>query len=331
MIPPMDTTPSSSDITTVHPDIIQSHILTRLDGAALASAASATSHLRRLCTEHHLWLNICAATWPSLTEPLAAVLIATFPAGHRSIFSDSFPSLHYSPPPDPSPHPTPPETAAELVSAVDLFYKGKPVFSRVIRTETGKGWFLCSPLWVDLLDPNEVVPTPLKFAQNDEDRWLAHLQENLALSWIMIDPTRKRAANLSSRWPVAARRHWLTGELEVLYAVAMETVQCVVKVTCCGKAGGAVHVREVSLTMEDTEGRHVMGRDSVVILRDAMENGKRKKLDANEAKEGYEKFCVMKREKRERKMRRDKAMDTIAMLVAFTVFAFLFWFMAFGV
>lgn len=92
-----------------------------------------------------------------------------------------------------------------------------------------------------------------------------------------------------------------------------------------------MHVREVSLTMEDTEGRHVMGRDSIVILQNAMENGERKKPNAEEAKARFDKFCVEKREKRERKMRRDKAMDMVAMLVAFAVFALLFWFMAFGV
>ncbi|KAK7324847.1 hypothetical protein VNO77_28726 [Canavalia gladiata] len=315
----------SADITTVHPDIIQSHILPLLDGPALASAASATSQLRRLCIEHHLWHNICSTTWPSLNDPLAAALVSTFPAGHRSIFSDSFPSIHYSPP---NHHPTspPPE---ELVSAVDLYHKGKPVFSRVIRTETRKGWFLCSPLWVDLLDSNELVPTPLMFPQSNEEEWLKELEEDLSLSWIMIDPTRKRAVNLSSRTPVAARRHWLTGEMEVVFAVAMDLVQCIIKVTCCGKSGGAMHVREVSLTMEDMDGRHMIGRDSVVILQGAMESGKRKKVDSLEARARYEKFCRVKRERRERKMRRDKAVDTVAMLVAFTIFALLFWCMTF--
>ncbi|XP_027343929.1 F-box protein At2g27310 [Abrus precatorius] len=314
-----------SDITTVHPDIIQTHILNRLDGPTLASAASAASHLRRLCTEPHLWQNICTAYWPSLNHPLATDLISAFPATHRAIFSDSFPSLHYSPP-NHRPTSQPPE---QLVSAVDLYYKGKPIFSRVIQTGTRKGWFLCSPLWVDLLDPNELVPTPLKFPHGDEEHLLNHLQENLALSWIIIDPSQKRAANFSSRVPVAARRHWLTGEMEVVFAMAMETVQCVIKVTCCGKIGGAMHVREMSLTLEDTEGRHVLGRDSLVILQGAMENGERKKVDAAEVKLRYEKFCCVKRERRERKMRRDRATDRVAMLVAFTLFAFLFWCMTF--
>ncbi|KAG2371571.1 F-box protein [Vigna angularis] len=156
---------SSSDITTLHPDIIRSHILNRLDGPTLASASSATLHLRRLCTDHNLWRTICAASWPSLNQPHASSLIDTFPAAHRSVFSDSFPSIQYSPPP----HPNPPQLPPEFLSIVDLYYKGKPVFSRVITTETHKGWFLSSPLWVELLDPNEVVPTPLIFAKCDEE------------------------------------------------------------------------------------------------------------------------------------------------------------------
>ncbi|KAL9322645.1 hypothetical protein ACSQ67_010698 [Phaseolus vulgaris] len=283
---------SSSNITTLHPDIIQSHILNRLDAPTLASASSTTLHLRRLCTDQDLWRNICAATWPSLNQPRAAALIATFPAAHRSVFSDSFPSIHHSP----SPHPTPTRPPPELVSAVDLYYKGKPVFSRVITTDTQKGWFLSSPLWVDLLDPNEVVPTPLIFAKcEEESSRLAHLEQNLGLSWIVIDPTGKRAANLSSRRPVAARRHWLTGDLEVSFAVTMETVQ-----------------------------------DSFVILQEAMANGERRKPDPEEARARFEKFCRLKKDIRERKVRRDNAMDMVAMLVSFTVFVSLFWFMVFG-
>ncbi|KAL1298820.1 hypothetical protein HN51_043111 [Arachis hypogaea] len=319
-------------ITTLHSDIINSHILTRLDGPTLASAAASSSHLRRLCTQHHLWTTICASTWPSLTHPLAAHLISTLPNQHRSIFSDSFPSLHPSalhnnqnPPPSPSP---------ELISAVDIYYNGQPVFSRVHRTETQKGWFLCSPLWIDILEPNETVPTPLKFAKSeDDDDWLRHVQENLELSWILIDPSLKRAANLSSRRAVSARRHWLTGEAEVVYAVGVEEggAQCAVKVTCCGKSGGEMQVREVSLTMEDLDGRHVMGRDSMVILQRAMESSKRKKVDVGEAKERYEKFCDTKIERREMRIKKEKAMDTLAMFVAFTVFVTLFCFLRFYV
>lgn len=316
-------TSTSPMIATLHPDIINSHILTLLDGPTLASTASSSSELRRLCTPNHLWHNISTSIWPSLNDPLAAALISTFPAGHRSIFSDSYPSpsIHHHRPISPSPPPP------ELISAVDIYYKDKPLFSKVHLTKTHKGWFHCSPLWVDLLETDENVPTPLKLLPNDDVEWLRDLQENLRLSWIMIDPTRKRAANLSSRRAVSARWHWLTGEVEVVYAVAMEEeVQCIVKVTCCGKVGGNMHVREVSMTMEDMDGRHVIGRESMVILQNAMEGVKRKRVDGDEAKESYEKFCCMKMERRERLMRKAKALDMLTMLVTFTIFILLLWF-----
>ncbi|CAK8535429.1 unnamed protein product [Lathyrus sativus] len=318
---------TNSPIANIHPDIIQSHILSRLDGTSLTSAASTASHLNSLCTENHLWQKITTATWPSLNDPFATSLISTFPSSHRSIFSDSFPSVDYCSPSistvSSSSSPT-----GELISAVDLYYKGKSVFSKIHRTETHKGWFLCSPLWIEILDSNEIIQTPIKFEENDVVEWL---EENLTLSWIMIEPTCKRSVNLSSRLPVTVRRHWLTGELEVLYAVVLGLVQCTIKVTCCGKAGGEMHVREVSFSMEDMDGRHVVGRDSLVILQGAMENGERKKLDVEESKKRFEEFGLMKRERRERKLRREKAMDMFTMLVAIVIFAFLFRFVRFWV
>ncbi|XP_061343814.1 F-box protein At2g27310-like [Gastrolobium bilobum] len=323
----------SSSITTVHSDIIQTHILTRLDAATLASTASVSSHLRHLCTDEDLWRDICIVTWPSLLNPIAGQVISTFSGGHRSIFSDAFPSLHYFSSHSKHPHrPSPPPS--ELISAVDIYYQGKSVFSRVQRTETQKNWFLSSPLWLNVVEPNELVPTPVKFVRKD-DEWLKHLEENLSLSWVVIDPTRKRAANLSSRRAVSVQRHWLTRELEVLYAVVMageqqrstELVQCVVKVTCCGKVGGELHVKEVNLVMEDMEGRHVTGREGVAILQRAMENGERKKVDGVKAKESFEKFACIMKERRETKHRREKARDVISTLLAFIAFL-LFCFLA---
>ncbi|XP_027348717.1 F-box protein At2g27310-like [Abrus precatorius] len=321
---------STTTITTLHSDIIHTHILTRLDGATLASAASVSTLMNRLCTENSLWRNICTSTWPSLVDPTATHVISTFPGAYRSIFSDAFPSLHYF---SPRPHrPSPPPS--ELISAIDIYYKGKPVFSRVRCTETQKNWFLLSPLWVDALEPEEVVPTPVKFTRKDEEL-LKQLEDNLSLSWIVMDPREKRAVNVSSRRAVSVQRHWLTREVEVVYAAVMagereratEMVQCVVKVTCCGKVGGELHVKEVNLMMEDTEGRHVSGKEALGILQSAMEFGERKSFDGVEAKERYEKFSCMMKERRVIKHRRQKARDLLAMLLAFIAFL-LFCFLA---
>ncbi|TKY67043.1 F-box protein [Spatholobus suberectus] len=315
---------SSSCLTTLHPDIIHTHILKRLDGATLASAASVSSLMHRLCTEEDLWREICTATWPSLRDPIARHVISTIPGGHRSIFSDAYPSLHHF---SLRPHRRPPPPPPELISAVDIYYQGKPVFSRVKRTETHKNWFLTSPLWVDALEPNELIPTTVKFARKDEE-WLRHLEESLSVSWIVVDPTRGRAANVSSRRAVLARRHWLTREVEVVYAAEMagerqsatERVQCVVKVTCCGKVGGELHVRGVNLVMEDTEGRQVSGKEGVAILQRAMESGERKRVDHVGVKERFEKFTCLVKESRERKFRREKARDVVSTLLALVAF-----------
>lgn len=146
----------------------------------------------------------------------------------------------------------------------------------------------------------------------------------------MIDPTLKRAVNLSSRKPVSVQRHWLTRDLEVVYAVVMggesqrstEMVQCVVKVTCCGKVGGELHVKQVSMVMEDVEGRQVTGLEGVMILQRAIENGERKKVDEVGAKERFEKFSCMMKERREIRHRREKARDVVYMLLAFIALVF---------
>ncbi|KAF7823207.1 F-box protein [Senna tora] len=285
----------ASTISAVHPDVIQTQILNRLDGATLASAACASSHLRGLCNDDTLWRNICTATWPSLHDPRVRHVVSGFPGGHRSLFSDSFPTLHHV---DDHPDRSFPTASDHWISAVDLYYRDTPIFSKVIRTETRTGWFGSSPLWIDLLDPNELVPTPLVYARKDED-WMRqrHLEENLSVSWILIDPTRNRAANLSSRKAVSAKRNWFSRDLELVYAVviacegraAREWVQCNIKVTCCGEAGGEMHVREVSLMVEDTEGRNICGEESMVILQRAIENGKRERVKEEEAKAREEK------------------------------------------
>lgn len=198
------------------------------------------------------------------------------------------------------------------------------MFSRVQQTETKKNMFLTSSLHIGILEPNELVPTPVKFVRKNEE-WMKHLEDHLSLSWIIIDPTGKRSANVSSRKPVLVRRHWLTRDVEILFAVTMagetrrstEMVQCMVKVTCCGKVGGELYMREVGLVMEDMEGGEVSGKEGVGILMKAMEFGERKKVcEVGEMKERFERFLGMIRERREMKFRRQKVRDGVSTLVA---------------
>lgn len=58
------------------------------------------------------------------------------------------------------------------------------------------------PFRVNLLGPEEAAPM-LVDVDIREDKCLSDLEENLTLSWILIDPDRPRAADLSSRRPVS--------------------------------------------------------------------------------------------------------------------------------
>ncbi|PHU03604.1 hypothetical protein BC332_28855 [Capsicum chinense] len=308
----------------VHPDIIQTLILTKLDGPTLISASVSSSKLYNLCCDDHLWRKICNSYWPSTSDPLIENIISTFPSGHRSFFSDSFPSIIRKP--LVGKHPRQHIPAPELTSAVDIHYDGNVLFSRALITEAKTGWFMSSPFRIELLGHEETFPTPEKFSDGGECR--RNLMEKMKLSWILIDQTKNRAVNVSSMKAVSVKRHWLTGELKVKYSTVInsgagagagELLQCGIVVTCEGKEGGDLHVREVSMQIEDMDGKVLCGKDSLVILRDIIEGG-RKKRNENEIKENYENFLELKKKWKERKQIKEKRLDMACIASGITVF-----------
>ncbi|KAL0460808.1 UNVERIFIED_CONTAM: F-box protein [Sesamum latifolium] len=149
-------------------------------------------------------------------------------------------------------------------------------------------------------------------------------EDRIRVSWILIDPTKKRAVNVASLKAVEARRHWLTEDIQLRYATVMagdggELVQCGVVMTCGGKEGGELQVREVSMQVEDMEGRILTGIDSLVILDEAME-GQRRKSDGESEKAIYERFLSMKVECRERKQRRERGVDMVCIAAGVSIF-----------
>ncbi|KAI3447435.1 hypothetical protein Pfo_004100 [Paulownia fortunei] len=304
---------------TLHPDIIESQVLTRLDGPALASAACCSTTLRQRSSQDNLWSNICHSTWPSTTSPRISQVISTFPdGGPRAFFSHAFPLLaerclsHSSS--------TPP---SELLSAVDIHYQGKLIFTKFQETETETGWFRCLPFRIDLLEPKDVVPTPIKHLDRDDAG--TKILNGMTLSWILIDPIGRRAANISSHKPVTVQRHWLTGEIQVLFASILAAdhghVQCGIMVTCGGSDGGEMQLREVRLEIEDREGMHLNGKESLAILQGALEG--KKGTGKNRVQEGqrrYREYAEMKRERRERKLRTEGAMDMFCVAFGVSIF-----------
>ncbi|XP_047328599.1 F-box protein At2g27310-like [Impatiens glandulifera] len=316
---------SPATISSIHPDILQDNILTRLDGSDLASTGCASSNLYNLSCDESLWRKLCRQTWPSTADPRVQSLIAGFPSGHRSFYSDSFPTLRNRPNTHPPcPNTDPPQS---LISAIDVFYKGELILSKVNETETGPelSWFLCSPFRVDLLDPFETYQIPSVKFSKQENKCLTELGSGLTVSWILIDPINKRAANLSTSTAVSVHRHWLTGEVQLRFATILtggdgEPVMCGVVVSCGGKEAGEVYVKEVNLMLEDVDGRTLSGEDSLVILENAMERREKKRINSMEEKEEYREYQRMKKERREIKQKREKTVDMVCIFICVSLF-----------
>ncbi|KAK8605049.1 hypothetical protein V6N13_082508 [Hibiscus sabdariffa] len=303
----------SASFSALHSDVFQSHILARLDGPSLASLTCVSSQLHALSTEDHLWRNLCSSTWPSVNHPRVQQTVSTFPSGHRSFFSDSYPF------PDPRPLKLDVDSSAlptELIFAVDVYYQNEIIYSKVEEIDTSSSWFLSSLFRVDVLDPKDSASSPVKCigGGDGDETWVKHMEENLRLSWIVIDPVQKRAVNMSSRRAVSVQRHWLTGDVQVRFGTvvaggerrgcAREWVECGVVVTCCGKEGGEMQMREVSMVMEDIEGKGLNGRESLVILGRVTGDGRRK-----EGKEKYDDFQQRKKQRKEENQRQEKLLD----------------------
>ncbi|CAH1443864.1 unnamed protein product [Lactuca virosa] len=295
----------------VHPSIIQTHILPRLDGLSLFSTAAASSYLQHLCTDENLWSHICKSTWPSIADPRLHDIISTFSAGHRSFFQDSFPALvtdvnHQNHLHDLncSSHRSP----SQLISAVDIRYQNDIIYSIAEFTETTDE-FLSSPLRIKLNHDLESKHAPGilrsinlnvdEFAGADEAT-VSHLEESLSLNWIIIDPTQKRAGNISSIKPIGVRQGWMTNQTYLVYAIVLpgcdpnKMVQCRIQVVLAVAAGGVgLHVKEVMLELMDLDFCRLKGRDFLVSIQGALSeenNVRRKMVDAEESRRRYQVF-----------------------------------------
>ncbi|KAI7726049.1 hypothetical protein M8C21_016697, partial [Ambrosia artemisiifolia] len=313
--------------------IIQSHILTRLDGRSLVSTGCASSRLQSLCSEEKLWSDICSSSWPSTEDPLVSQAILNFKSGYRSLFSDLFASsldrlsIAESLPP-----------TGNIISAVDLRYCDQMVFSKVELTNTmPSDWFLSCPFRIDLLEHKELVQSELEVS-GDDQTIQSNLEKQMTLSWIMIDPTQNRAVNLSSQKPVSVHRNWLTDEIELTFAMVTavdphlhnnDHVSCNIEVTCGVKEDSMeLYVSGLSLTIQDIDGKCLNGKDSMVILQGLIAAERRWRNDGGKwRKEKYDEYIHRRKERKEMMEMRERRLDLVrvgcgvAFLMAFWSFA----------
>lgn len=101
--------------------------------------------------------------------------------------------------------------------------------------------------------------------------------------------------------------------------------QCNVEVILGGnKEGGELSVWEVSMSVEDVEGKNLNGRGSLVILQEGLGCGGRRKMGVGEERERYEEYLEMRREKEERERRREKILDRVCIASGVVIFV-TFW------
>ncbi|KAE9619582.1 hypothetical protein Lal_00049358 [Lupinus albus] len=267
----------------IQPEVIETHILTRLDGPTLASAGTTSSQLHALSSHHHLWDKACYSTWPSTNTPRVRDVISTFPNGSRSFFSDSYPTFSASQNNFTSPINL--NDIPELISAVDIFHRENLIFSKVVETETNTDLFRFSPFRLDLIDKKDAVKIPVT-SDTCHD-----FGEEMMLSWIIIDRVGRRAVNVSSKKAVTVQRNKINGEMEARFVTVVdggevgtssEVALFSVVVTWGGVVGEEIQVREVSLQIEDMEGMNLYGKDSLVILKRALEGKRGKAKDKKE-------------------------------------------------
>uniref|UniRef100_A0A1D1YCD1 Putative F-box protein At1g60180 n=1 Tax=Anthurium amnicola TaxID=1678845 RepID=A0A1D1YCD1_9ARAE len=299
---------AASTIEDLHPDVLTG-VLRLLGGPDLAAASCATSHLRALATQPHLWEALCLSAWPSLR------LLPSSPASYRSLFSDA----HTFPHPAAGARtaagaPKPPPL---LISAVDLLHGGKPVFSSVVETDAQGPWFLCSPFRVDALGREDHPPSPAPVISTGD----------LYLSWVLIDPANHRAVNLSSRRPVSLERLWYVGEIQARFAVVLDGGRAAATVLVTWEEETR-QLREVTLVVEDVDGTCLNGKESLAILHGALK-GERKGGEGKgeaDARRRYTEYVARKRERKERALTQEGWLDMccialgISLFLAFLVF-----------
>ncbi|GJN27688.1 hypothetical protein PR202_gb15730 [Eleusine coracana subsp. coracana] len=279
-------------VTTIEdlPADVLSRALRRLDGRSLAAASCATSGLRALAADPDTWRALCLAEWPSLARLDRRLLLDAIPP--RRLFADA------------SPFPSPDASAApglelelpeRLVSAVDVYARGAPLLSRVVETPTSSSWFLGSPFRVEAVErrkPEPAAPIPCP--------------AELELSWVVVDPARGRAVNVSSRRAVAVDRHWYTGETLVRFATVLGGCKFEAVVSCADLG----RVAEVGLAVEDADGAAVASEGALRLLAAAMEAPRRGgEGEHEEATRRYQEFMRRKKGRKESKARREALVD----------------------
>ncbi|KAJ1433054.1 F-box-like domain superfamily [Sesbania bispinosa] len=248
---------------------------------------------------------------------------------------------------------------SDFVSIVDISFKEKPICSKVLwgipNADNGNdGWFYNCPFQMDILthadraDDNDGVVnlsvsdglppiTSLERERKDGKLW-RELRDGLQLSWIIVNRKVKQAANLASWSPLGGQRHWPTEKdfvirfgsvLPAKDILPCQVVQCILvmkfRVVHTEEDGvqTTLELTELSMQLEDMEGAHVNGRNSLHILKEALSC--RRSKNYSQVLESCHMYSKLQNELREEKTRNENWLDRLCILSGIAAFM-TFWY-----
>ncbi|KAH7437612.1 hypothetical protein KP509_05G080600 [Ceratopteris richardii] len=239
-------------------------IFSRVDGSTLATAACAGSAFRSISLDESIWERICNLQWPSTKDYRVKSIVRSL-GGFQKFYSECFPLVATDEASVSDSFSTSRQDAEncldnkmqnmieefscsslhDFTSIIDVIFRGKPVFSRVLHGIPGAagfhGWFSTCPFRIDALASSEeeedltigpgnisseVLPEvfsmdkesevlPEVFSMDKERKdgklWKA-LLEGFRISWVLINKKTKQMVNLSSWRPLGGQRHWPTDD-----------------------------------------------------------------------------------------------------------------------
>ncbi|WRX07559.1 hypothetical protein QQP08_000046 [Theobroma cacao] len=312
-------------------------ILRRLDGPTLATAACACATFCSISREERLWENVCSTMWRSTNREDVKSLISSI-GGFRKFYADCFPLivnkevteyqwndyLEY------------PEewTEAEYYGDTDGVESISPLdFVSIvdIRDDDNEGEVT--------LSVSDGLPPIISMEKERKDGKLwKELRDGLRLSWIVVNRKVKQAANLASWSPLGGQRHWPTDKdfvirfgsvLPAKDVLPCQVVECILimKFRVIHTEGEGIEttlkLTELSMQLEDMEGAHVNGRNSLLILKEALSCHRSKNY--SEVLESCHLYSKVQSELKEEKMRNESRLDRLCILSGIAVFI-TFWY-----
>ena len=245
---------------------------------------------------------------------------------------------------------------SDFVSIVDIRYKDKTICSKVLwdipNANSFNSWFHNCPFRIDLLtyaardddddggggevilSVSDGLPpiTSLERERKDGKLW-RELRDGLQLSWIVVNKKLKQAANLASWSALGGQRHWPTdGDFVIRFGSILpakdilpcQVVECILsmKFRVVHTEGEGVQttlkLTEVSMQLEDMEGSHVNGRNSLLILKEALSC--RRSKNYSEVLESCHLYSKAQNELKEEKMRNESRLDRLCILSGIAAF-----------